>query len=350
MSDAPPDPARLFAHGFSAWKKRFVQQFFAPSEVRFVRRGGDVPAGATLALWGRAAVPPGTPSDVAVWRLEDGFLRSVGLGADLVRPLSWVVDRRGLYFDATRPSDLEVLLETAPMPPALRESAARLRERIVQARLSKYNLRGRPWQRPADGRRVVLAVGQVEDDASIALGCVDIRTNLGLLKATRERCSRDWVIFKPHPDVVAGLRQPGRDEGEARSHCDEVITDTALPDLLGQVDEIHTLTSLSGFEALMRGVAVVCHGLPFYAGWGLTTDRHVIPRRTRRLSLDDLVAGSLMLYPRYLSRLTGERVTAESAVDDLIAWRAAAASDDGVGALRRALRPAVAATVRARRR
>jgi capsular polysaccharide export protein len=351
VSEAPPDdPARLFAHGFSAWKKPFVRQFFAHSSVRFVRRGSEVPAGATLALWGRAPIPPGTPPDVAVWRLEDGFLRSVGLGADLVRPLSWVVDRRGLYFDATRSSDLEVLLESAPMPAPLLERAARLRELVVQARLSKYNLRGRPWQRRPDGRRVVLAVGQVEDDASIALGCVDICTNLALVKAARERCPRDWVIFKPHPDVVAGLRLPGRDEVEIRSHCDEIVTDVALPDLLGQVDELHTLTSLSGFEALLRGVAVVCHGLPFYAGWGLTSDRHAVPRRSRRLSLDELVAGTLMLYPRYLSRQTGERVSAEFAVEDLIAWRATTASDDGVGPLRRALRPAVAATVRARRR
>ncbi len=46
-----------------------------------------------------------------VVRVEDTFLRSVGLGANLVRPLSWVRDRRGIYYDATAPSELEHLLQ-----------------------------------------------------------------------------------------------------------------------------------------------------------------------------------------------------------------------------------------------
>ena len=40
--------------------------------------------------------------------------------------------------------------------------------------------------------------------------------------------------------------------------------------LLGIVDEVHTLTSLTGFEALLRGIEVHAYGGPFYAGWGLT--------------------------------------------------------------------------------
>ncbi len=46
------------------------------------------------------------------------------------------------------------------------------------------------------------------------------------------------------------------------------------------------------------------HGLPFYAGWGLTDDPGC-PRRTRRLTLDELVAGALILYPRYVDPRTG---------------------------------------------
>ncbi len=56
------------------------------------------------------------------------------------------------------------------------------------------------------------------------------------------------------------------------------------------------MTSLTGFEALLRGKAVFTYGLPFYAGWGLTQDRHAHPRRHRRLSIDELVAAALIGY------------------------------------------------------
>ncbi len=66
--------------------------------------------------------------------------------------------------------------------------------------------------------------------------------------------------------------------------------------LLSEIDELHTLTSLAGFEALLRGRRVVVYGRPFYAGWGLTTDLAQIDRG-RRLTLEELVAGALILYP-----------------------------------------------------
>lgn len=91
--------------------------------------------------------------------------------------------------------------------------------------------------------------------------------------------------------------------------------------LLPLVDEVHVLTSLTGFEALLRGKPVTCHGQPFYAGWGLTTDLLPPARRARHLSLDELVAGALILYPRYASPRTGRPATPEQALDDLLAWR-----------------------------
>jgi capsular polysaccharide export protein len=56
---------------------------------------------------------------------------------------------------------------------------------------------------------------------------------------------------------------------------------------------------------LLRRREVTCHGTPFYAGWGLTRDLGPVPdRRGRRLLLDELVAGVLILYPRYLDPVT----------------------------------------------
>lgn len=72
--------------------------------------------------------------------LEDGFLRSLGLGCEGADPLSLVVDGTGIYYDATCPSDLENLLEsTGWETPELLESAARALEDIKRHCLSKYN-------------------------------------------------------------------------------------------------------------------------------------------------------------------------------------------------------------------
>lgn len=317
-------PPVIYACGFSFWKKPIVRRFFAGSHVVFVRSASRLPPDATLAVWGRKAILGKLPAGIHLVRLEDGFLRSVGLGADLIRPVSWVIDTRGIYYDATHPSDLEVLLQTSEFTFDLLARAASLRERIVSTGLTKYNVGNGGWQRPAQAGRVILVPGQVESDASLRFGAPGIRTNLGLLRAVREANPDAYVVYKPHPDVLAGLKARGEGEDEVMAWCDEVVSDVSMGVLLHLVDEVHVLTSLAGFEALLRGKAVTCYGQPFYAGWGLTVDVLTVPRRTRRLSLEQLVAGTLILYPTYVSYTTGEFSTPEQALDDLLAWRESA--------------------------
>lgn len=332
---------QMVAMGFSRWKKPIARAFFAGSDLRFQSLKKPVPPGAGLVLWGRRAVPPAATEhgDPPVVRLEDGFLRSVGLGADLVRPLSWVMDERGMYYDATVPSALEQLLADTPFDGELRERARVLRERILAAGLTKYNVGQAHWQRPATSKPVVLVAGQVEADASIRLGAPGLRNNMALLKAVRAERPDAHLVYKPHPDVVAQLREAGKGEGGAAAFCDEIVIDAPMDQVLRLVDEVHVLTSLAGFEALLRGKPVVCWGCPFYAGWGLTEDREEIPRRVRRLSLDELVAGVLLLYPTYVSRVTGCFTTAERALTELEAWRAeGAAGRRNISAGRRAWR------------
>ncbi len=317
----------LVAHGFSWRKRALVRDFTARPDVRFVARGADVPAGADLLLWGSAAVPDGMTApvreSVRIVRLEDGFLRSAGLGADLTRPLSWVLDTRGMYYDARTTSDLEVLLQTAVFSPSLLARATAFRQQIVTSGVSKYNLSGTPWQRPDRPGAVVLVIGQVETDASIATGTLDLRTNMALLQAARQARPSAWLVYKPHPDVVAGLRRTGAGEDQARQWADEVLADGAAAQILPLVDEVHVMTSLTGFEALLRGKPVFCYGLPFYAGWGLTHDRsgHPPERRTRRLTLDELVAGALLAYPVYVSAHSRQHCTPEQALQELVALR-----------------------------
>jgi capsular polysaccharide export protein len=319
-------PAQVQALAFSNWKKPIAQAYLAGSRLNFVDTPQTLQAGEVRAVWGRPPddAPAASCPQGELLHIEDGFLRSVGLGAHWVWPLSWVMDQRGMYYDATRPSDLEVILQTTDFDSALCERARKLRNAIVAAGITKYNVGTGGWKRPVTAARlVVLVPGQVESDASIAYGATGIRTNLELLQAVRRLRPDAYIVYKPHPDVVAKTRQPDGVEDRAGAWCDEVVVDTPIHRLFEQVDEVQVLTSLAGFEALLRQLPVVCHGSPFYSGWGLSTDVHPVVRRTRRLTLDELVAGALLCYPTYVSRVSGAFTTAERALWELSNWERA---------------------------
>ena len=316
---------RYYALDFSFWKRPYVRQFFPGCEVLFVNRPQEVAPSSVLIIWGMRDAGMTLPDGVRILRIEDGFVRSVGLGADLIRPVSWVIDDLGIYYDATRPSRLECILADLVADEALLQRAAALREKMVTSGLTKYNVGSGGWQHPGNGRQVILVPGQVETDASIAYGAPEnqcpVRRNMELLRAVRNANPDAWVVYKPHPDVLAGLRLKGLDEDTALQWCDEQVIDVPMGDLLNKVDEVHVITSLAGFEALLRGKRVICYGQPFYAGWGLTTDTAPVLRRTRKLLLDELVVGALIQYPKYLSRTNSELTTPERTLDELLAWR-----------------------------
>jgi len=174
---------------------------------------------------------------------------------------------------------------------------------------------------------VVLVTGQVESDAALRFGASRVRTNLALLQAVRREHPQAYIVYKPHPDVVARLRRAASDRRALRARdYDLALPHADLAQLLTQVDEVHVMTSLAGFEALLRGRRVTCHGQPFYAGWGLTIDRCPSARRRRCLSLDQLVAGALILYPTYISRRSGAITAVEDAIEELLEWRGRAAA------------------------
>ncbi|MFD0937252.1 capsular biosynthesis protein, partial [Methylobacterium trifolii] len=258
-------------------------------------------------------------------RIEDGFLRSVGLGASLQPGASIVVDDAGIYYDPRRESQLARILAGSPFPPDLVARAAALREAIVSRRLSKYNvgLDAGEADWPAS-RRIVLVPGQVEDDASVKYGSPQVRSNRGLLAAARARNPDAFLLYKPHPDVEAGFRPGAIPEMEALRLADRIVSGISIVDLLDRVHHVETMTSLAGFEALIRGLTVATHGRPFYSGWGLCEDLAPGADRGRRLALDELVAGTLILYPRYLDPVAMKPCTPERLLDRLSEARAAA--------------------------
>lgn len=291
-----------------------VQYSFSPNKNRnlaaFTQFSKKEKMGTRL-LWGAQASYNTTSLQV-----EDGFIRSKGLGADLNTPLSLAFDRLGIYYDARYPSELESILNNTISSESELTLAGILRQEIIDKQVSKYNLREAIDQEVAEinkhshGRKIILVPGQVETDASITYGSPEIRTNLDLLKSVRSNRPDAFIIYKAHPDVVNKLRK-GSINAAYHEFCDYYASHGDMCHWLELIDELHTMTSLSGFEALIREKKVICYGLPFYAGWGLTedlvrTDHYgCLERRKRKLAIDELIVGALIKYPLYIHPQTG---------------------------------------------
>ncbi|MEO1238938.1 MAG: capsular polysaccharide biosynthesis protein [Pseudomonadota bacterium] len=317
------DRAGWVITNMSAWKRPHLTKVFggwARVDCRTRRRDAERLArrtGRPLMVWANDAGPTTEP----FVRIEDGFLRSPGLGAALVPPSSLGFDDEGIHFDPENPSRLERLVAASvDLPPAEIERARRLCARIAALGVSKYNLREDLPRLPTTRPRI-LVVGQVEDDAAVRRARPDRFGNRDLLLAARAANPDASVILKSHPDVEAGFRR-GR-VADANDIADLVLTSGDPAKLLSEVDAVWTISSTMGFEALMRGVPVTCLGAPFYAGWGLTTDLGPVPgRRGPGPSLAGLIHAALIGYPRYIDPVTGQPCPVEVAVDRLA---------DGVG-------------------
>ena len=249
--------------------------------------------------------------DIPLLRIEDGFLRSVGLGAGLARGAMLAVDDLGIYYDPSRASRLEVLLKEYELTDFEEERAIALTDLIKTARVSKYNFgKTRSYDFPGD-REKILVPGQVADDAAIRKSrsaTIDCATtpnvNLDLLKQVRERNPEAYLIFKPHPDVETGLRKGRLTRDEVLHFADDIAEDANVIDLIEAVGTVETFSSLSGFEALLRNKKVIVHGAPFYAGWGLSEDLTRIEGRHRNRSLPELVYLALVQYARTIDPVT----------------------------------------------
>lgn len=308
--------------GFSPLKRFWLSRFLGRS-IPVWRSSDRIAENVVLYVWGDHPVPDGYVGEIV--RVEDGFIRSIGLGAALAPPWSWVFDRRGLHHWDWSETDLETLLREYPVTPDNLFIARRLINLIKEEGLSKYNKNTKRQNKTIEkiassgilsGRFVVLVIGQVPDDAALRNAQHGPKTNVDLVRAVSLEHPNSFIIYKPHPDVVSGLRQSDTDDEieEIASFCNLVLDHESLADVLPYVDIVHVINSLSGFEALIAGKRVVCHGAPFYAGWGLTEDKLVFPRRNVRRRMEELAYIALAVYPRYMDPRTGESLTVEEAI------------------------------------
>lgn len=320
----------LYCINFTRWKQRYIQSFladekeliFISSAAQAIEKGFN--KGSQLVTWASKnqseVAELISKFEITPWFIEDGFIRSAGLGTDLTAPASLVLDKTGIYYDPNQSCDLEKILQLKKFKRTELERSNALKTALIENELSKYNL-GKAFTKDSlnldPNQKIILIPGQVEDDASIKKGTVDVCTNQGLIESVRKNNNDAFLIYKPHPDVVSGNRKGKVSKAVLEANVDLVLHDASITDCLAVADEVHTMTSLVGFEALMRELKVVCYGQPFYSNWGLTTDIHNLPRRTRKLSLNELVAGTLIDYPLYYDWQLNQLTTPEVVVQQL---------------------------------
>ena len=263
-------PRSVSCFRFSPWKKHVMAKYLKPKSIslRYASKAKQLPSSQPVLVWGASNV--NVQQDII--RVEDGFIRSRGLGANFNFPLSWVFDDVGIYFDARSPSRLENILQHSQFSASELKQATAIKEYLYANKITKYNLGISEVSLPAEatGKKVILIPGQVDSDASIKYGSPRLKNNKELLEEVRAQHPDAYICYKPHPDLLAGARPDKPLWPGIENQVDHLVEQGDIISWIEAVDEVHTLTSTVGFEALMRNKPVFTYGLPFYAGWGLT--------------------------------------------------------------------------------
>jgi capsular polysaccharide export protein len=286
---------------------------FLADRPRAVVGWGRKPSGRRAECWARWL---GRPFVL----LEDGFVRGVGRDDP---PLALILDHLGTYYDATAPSALEQAIAAGigDMEAARARALAGLWR---EGGVSKYN--HAPDYIGTLPEDFVLVVDQTFGDLSVRLGLADERRFAAMLAAALAENPASEIVVKVHPDVFARARRGWLAlAAPLPSRVTVIGSDCHPARLLDAARAVYTVTSLMGFEALLRGKPVRCFGMPFYAGWGLTLDDLPAPGRRGEARFEALVHGALVTQSRYVDPASGEPWQAEQAIAHVAAARRAMA-------------------------
>jgi capsular polysaccharide export protein len=304
-----------YAVNFSKWKRPFLEKMFpdriflylsvAPN-ITLVKRLFDVLPPESVFIWGMRGrdiiAQIGNKKSVGIQYFEDGFIRSIGLGSSHVLPLSLCIDPKTVHYNCAEPSTLDEILSSYDFDVEILNTANNCIQNIVQYGISKYNIPSNYLINENFFKKdnFILCCGQVEDDESLIFGCDRQLNNNDLIRLAAIENPGIPIIYKAHPDYVAGNRKPLSNFADVAHLCTMVGDEVPLSKMFSKTQRVYTITSLSGFEALLHGIPVTTLGMPFYAGWGLTDDRQIVPSwRVRKLTLEQVFAGAYLLYPQY---------------------------------------------------
>ena len=310
---------KLALIGFNQWKYTIVNNYFDeryilcprliydkfPYLVRLLTKG--------IVCWGCKYDYKDSLSIAIKEEVEDGFLRSVGLGVEKVMPMSLIVDGSSIHFDRNRVSTIKAM---AYRRQQLGEELLRRSERCIafikNYDIDKYNISRSPSLiELSKSEEYVLVLGQVDSDASIRYACEVPITSNQLVYLAKMRHPFSKIIYRPHPEVVRELQTDQESFKNLKRICILDDSGSSLTELLraDEIKKVYTISSLSGMESLFYNKEVYVYGSPFYSGWGLTNDFNTPFIKSVKLS--ELFYYSYIDYPIYICPFTNDRITVE---------------------------------------
>ncbi|KZL13851.1 hypothetical protein [Pseudovibrio sp. Ad26] len=248
-----------------------------------------------------------------VWRLEDGFIRSVGLGVQYAPLASFILDKTGgLYFDPRVPSQVERILNDTIFSEEQRQFARNCIAEVTSKNITKYNLSENGCKDvKLPDKPLILVFGQFEGDASLKYGGGQFKLNTDLIDLALIENPDAAIIYREHPDITSGLRPSKSDVTPYLDRIQLLPSDYPVWLHLPKFDKVYVITSLAGFEAAIRGAKVRVAGSPFYAGWGITQDLEEHPRRKKARSVEEVFYAAYLKGAIYLNPGTGKTTNFE---------------------------------------
>jgi len=217
--------------------------------------------------------------DLDYIRIEDGFIRSNGLGVTGAKSMSFIIDKSGIFYDKVNDNDLKDIILKQKLSIIEEKKIRDIIKYITDNKISKYNnicTKSIDTLNISD-KKNILIIGQVDNDMSLKYGLIDNHdVYLDIIKFINSNNTNHTIYIKLHPDILSGVKKSSLDLNQLRNMNVIIITDNYNPiELLSKFEEIHTLTSQMGFEALMIGKKVHTWGVPFYSGYGITEDHNI---------------------------------------------------------------------------
>ena len=305
------------------------------SEVKFENAPHDFPDADVLFQWGLRVTKHKARADetaralnLPVVNLEDGFIRSIGIGLSGETSVSVCFDDQTAFYDATKPSQLELWINRGvPLTQAEHTRARAVIDRIVAQKITKYNFAPYvPIVRPDQTRKAILVVDQRAGDVSIEKGLASPETFVQMVDAALSFADTHDILIKTHPDANIGGKDSaigGATLSRAAQHpAVTLVTEDMHPySLIDNVEKVFVVSSGMGFEALLAGREVWCFGAPFYAGWGLTRDHVALARRTARPTLEAVFHAFYIEHTRYYDPIADKPGQIEAAIDYILLQR-----------------------------
>ncbi|WP_201566260.1 hypothetical protein [Psychrobacter immobilis] len=259
-------------------QRHFDQYYFDKWLKPFIQRVNPV-----IYIWGYKApdyfIEYIREEELDIFFLEDGFIRSGPDDESGAPPLSIVMDSQAPYFDTTRPNDLTDLIANFDFTQDGYDEALaqEMLDYYVSHRVSKYNHQPYVDVVPIYGvknKKRVLVLGQVPHDDSLKYGGGIGITLVDVVNKAIEDNPNAQIIVKPHPMTLNDLSIVS-----ALTELDCLILTQSihLVDALETVDHVYTITSLGGFEALLRGKKVTVLGRPSYKNLCISDEKSNTP-------------------------------------------------------------------------